>query len=209
MKIGSIGAGHLGGGLALVAVAAGHEVRVSNSRDPRTLFTLDMQLGRGQPGRAVTPEEAARFGDVVVLAIPFYACKDLPVDALAGKIVIDTVNYFAVRDGDVPEIDDGSTTSGELIAKLLPSAKVTRAFNTLNSTEMADDAKPKGTPGRRAVPVAGDDAQAKAVTSEVVDSLGFDPVDIGGLAQGRETDHGGPLFNINLDVAGVRKALAA
>ena len=206
MRIGLIGAGRIGGTLARLAVEQGHEVVLSNSRGPHTLIGLVDDLGDG--ARAATPREAARDGDVVVVSVPLYAIHDLPADELAGKVVIDTNNYYPARDGQMAELDEGKTTSSELLATLAPDARVVKAFNAIQYVQLGSQGVPAGTPGRRAVPIAGDDEQAKAQVAALVDELGFDVVDAGGLAEGRRFQPGTPAYDVRLDERQLRSALA-
>ena len=136
MKIGIIGSGHIGSTLAKHFVAAGHEVAVSNSRGPDTLRGLESELGGH--GHAVTTEEAERFGNVVVVSVPFKSYADVPADGLAGKIVIDTINYYPDRDGHFTELDSGDRTSSEMLAGRLPGARVVKAFNAIQWTSLRD-----------------------------------------------------------------------
>ncbi len=207
MRIGIIGAGHIGGTLARLFTRAGHEVAVSNSRGPDTLRGLVAELG--DRARAATPAEAARFGEVVVVAIPFGRYRELPADALAGKIVIDTNNYFPQRDGNIPELAAGRATSSELLQRHLSGARLVKAFNAIRWDHLRDLGRPAGAPDRIAIPIAGDDAEAKAVVGKLIDQLGFDPVDAGGLAEGRRFQPGTPLFVTDLPAGEVRRRLAA
>jgi 8-hydroxy-5-deazaflavin:NADPH oxidoreductase len=150
---------------------------------------------------------AAAFGNVVVVSISFYAYRDLSPDALAGKIVIDTMNYFEARDGAQPEIQSGVLTSSELLARHLSRSRVVRAFNAIISTELATDARPEGASDRRAVGVAGDDSDAKATVEAMISSLVYDPVDAGALSEGKRMEAGGPIFNMRLDAAALHHAL--
>ncbi len=183
MRIGLIGSGNIGGNLARLAVTAGHEVVLSNSRGPETLADLVAELG--PRASAATADEAAVAGDVVVITIPLKAIASLPATALAGKVVIDTNNYYPQRDGKFDRLDDGSTTSSQLLAELLPQSRVVKAFNNIHFEHLATQGQPAGTPGRRALPIAGDDEAAKAVVAGLIDELGFDVVDAGRLAEGR------------------------
>jgi predicted dinucleotide-binding enzyme len=178
VKIGIVGAGHIGGTLAARFVAAGHEVAISNSRGPETLE------GAVEGAQPMTVENAVRFGDVVVVSIPLGRYRDVPADAVDGKLVIDTNNYYPQRDGHFPELDDGSTTSSELLQAHLPDARVVKAFNAIVWTNLRDAGRPAGDPERLGVPLSGDDEQAKRTVAELIDELGFDPVDAGTLAQG-------------------------
>ncbi len=203
MKIGIIGAGHIGGTTARLFIDAGHEVAISNSRGPETLRDLITELGPN--ARAVTASEAARFGDVVLVAIPLKDYKTLPVDELNGKIVIDAMNYYPNRDGHYAELDTAVSTSSEMLAAHLPGARVVKAFNTIwfehlktkgNKTTFADQ--------RRAIFVSGDDAEAKAVVSKLIEEIGFGPYDMGSLADSGEQQPDSAVYNKDVTVAEAR-----
>jgi predicted dinucleotide-binding enzyme len=191
-RIGLIGAGNIGGALARHFAAVGHDVAVSNSRDPQTLAGLVAELG--DRARAGTPAEAANFGEIVVVSVPLGRYRDVPVDGTAGKVVIDTNNYYPSRDGQIAELDHDSATSSGLLAEHLPDAKVVKAFNQIGAANLAADGKPAGDPARTAIPIAGDDAGAKAVVARLIESIGFDTVDVGGLDASRIFQPGGPLY---------------
>ena len=192
--IGLIGAGHIGSQLARLAVANGYDVVLSNSRGPGTLEPLVAELG--PRARAATPSEAATAGDIVVVTIPLKAIGTVPVTPLKGKVVIDTNNYYPQRDGHISELDNESTTTAELLQKHLPESKVVKAFNHIYAAELTAHGQPKGTPNRRALVVAGDDAAAKRTVAEMIDRFGFDAVDAGPLKEGwriqRDTPGYGP-----------------
>lgn len=192
--IGLIGAGHIGSQIARVAVARGYDVVISNSRGPETLRDLVAELG--PRARAATPVDAAKAGDMVVVTIPLKHYRSVPVDPLAGKIVIDTNNYYPQRDGRIPELDNESTTTAELLQAHLPTSKVVKAFNHIYAAAITTDGQPAGSPGRRALVIAGDDADAKARVTALIDEFGFDVVDAGPLAEGwriqRDTPGYGP-----------------
>ncbi|HET7823463.1 MAG TPA: NADPH-dependent F420 reductase [Ornithinibacter sp.] len=179
---GFIGSGNIGSTVARLAVDAGHDVVLSNSRGPETLADLVAELG--PHARAATPEEAARAGDVVVVTVPLKARGDLPHAALAGKVVIDTMNYYPQRDGVVPELEDESTTTSELLQALAPDAKVVKGFNNIFVQHLAVLARPSGADDRSALAIAGDDADAKEVVRVALDEIGYDTVDLGALEQG-------------------------
>ena len=192
MRVGIIGSGRVGATAAALLANAGHEVALSNSRGPDSLLAEIERLGPN--ARAVTPGEAAAFGDVVLVAIPFGRYAELPVPELAGRVVVDATNYFPERDGEVDGMGNGRTSS-ELLAELLPAANVVKAFNTLNYARLRDDARPQGAPDRLAIPHAGDNPQAKAIVSTLIDAMGFDPIDTGSLADGgRWQQPGAALF---------------
>ena len=192
--IGFIGAGHIGSQLARLAVANGHDVVVSNSRGPETLTSLVKELG--PRARAGTTVEAARAGDPLVVTIPLKAYRTVPVEPLAGKVVIDTNNYYPQRDGHIRELDDETTTTAELLQAHLPGSKVVKAFNHIYAAELTEHGQPPGTRNRRALAIAGDDATAKATVSRLIDQFGFDVVDLGPLKEGwriqRDTPGYGP-----------------
>jgi predicted dinucleotide-binding enzyme len=204
--IGLIGSGHIGQAIARQAIANGHDVVLSNSRGPETLADLVAELGAH--ARAGTPEEAAKEGDLVVVTIPFKSVREVPVEPLAGKVVIDTNNYYFERDGHFPDIDEGRTTPSELLADHLGTARVVKAFNAIRSDHIGSAATPAGTPNRRALPIAGDDADAKRVVTELIDEFGFDVVDAGPLAEGRRFDRDQPAYGAELAADPLRDALA-
>jgi 8-hydroxy-5-deazaflavin:NADPH oxidoreductase len=205
MRIGLIGAGRIGGTVARLAVEHGHDVVVSNSRGPQTLG--DLVAGLGGHATAGTVAQAAAAGDIVVVTIPLKNYRQVPAAGLAGKTVIDTNNYYPGRDGQFPQLDDGSTTSSELLAAHLPGAHVVKAFNTIYYGDLASQGTPAGPPGRRALPIAGDDAAAKAAVASLIDQFGFDVVDVGPLAEGRRFQPGTPAYNVRLDASALRHAL--
>lgn len=206
MVIGFIGSGKIGGTLAKLAVDAGHSVVLSNSRGPETLSELVARLGPA--ARAATAAGAAAAGDIVVVTIPFGRYREVPVEPLDGKIVIDTNNYYFERDGRFPEIDAGETTDSELLAAHLPGSRVVKAFNTIYYAHLAEQGQPAGTEGRRALPIAGDDDAAKKAVAELIDSFGFDVVDAGPLAEGRRFQRDKPAYGPRLTIAELREALA-
>lgn len=180
--LGLIGSGHIGSTLAKLATTTGLEVVLSNRRGPDTLTELVDRLG--PHARAATVEEAAAAGDIVVVTIPLKNYRQVPVAPLAGKVVIDTDNYYPERDGQIPELDNESTTTSELLQAHLPTSKVVKAFNNIYFEHLATLGRPAGSPDRSALPIAGDDAAAKAAVTELIDSFGYDVVDVGPLAEG-------------------------
>ena len=206
MKIGIIGSGNIGGTLARLLAGAGHEVVLANSRGPESLAGLVAEIGPA--ATAATPAGAAEAGEVVVVAIPFFRYTALPATELAGKIVVDATNYYGGRDGSFPEIESGAAGSSELLARFLPGARVVKAFNTIHFRHLAGDGVPSGTPGRRAIPIAGDDPAANATVADLIDEIGFDAYDAGSLPDGRRFDPGTPLFNVALTRDEVATALA-
>lgn len=198
MKIGFIGAGHIGANAAKLLAAAGHEVAISNSRGPETLEGLAAELGNGV--RAVTAEEAAGFGDVVFVSIPFGNYKELPAKKLDGKLVIDSNNYYADRDGHFAELDNGSTTSSELLAGHLKGARIVKAFNTIWFEHLKSQGNTELPPeDRRVIFIAGDDERAKETVAKLIDDIGFAAVDTGTLAEGgRRQQPGSAVYNKDL-----------
>lgn len=189
---GLIGSGNIGSTVAGLAVAAGHEVVLSNSRGPDTLRELVDRLG--PLARADTPLGAASAGDVVVVTIPLGRYRDLPAEALRGKVVIDTMNYYPARDGRFPSLDDGSMTSSQLLAAELPDSRVVKAFNNIFFQHLASLPRPTGSPERSALPIAGDDGRAKQLVASLLDEIGYDVVDLGTLAQSWRSQPGTPVY---------------
>lgn len=204
--IGLIGSGHIGTAIARQAVAHGYDVVLSNSRGPETLAELVVELG--ERARAATSTEAAEAGDVVVVTIPFKNVSAVPVEPLAGKVVVDTNNYYFERDGHVADLDEGRTTVSEVLADHLGSARVVKAFNVIAAAQIDTAATPADTPHRRALPIVGDDPEAKQVVTDLIDELGFDVVDGGPLAEGWRFDRDQPAYGAELDAEQLREALA-
>ena len=207
MKIGIIGAGQIGGTLTRRFTALGHEVSVANSRGPETLADLAAETG----ANAVSVREAARAGEVVVVTIPEAAVRDLPDDLFDGVpddvVVVDTGNYYPrERDGRIEEIEAGMTESRWVARRL--GRPVVKAFNNIRARHLMELGRPAGVPGRIALPVAGDAAAALAVVLDLVDQLGFDGVDAGGLDESWRQQPGTPVYAVDLDAEGVRRALA-
>ncbi len=205
--IGFIGSGHIGGTVAGLAIAAGHDVVLSNSRRPETLTELVAELG--PRASAASAQDAAKLGEIVVVSIPLRAYSDVPVEQLAGKIVIDTNNYYWQRDGHFPEIDDESTTSAELLQRHLPTSRVVKAFNHIQYLQLAADGQPAGSENRRALVIAGDDAEAKRVVIDLLDSFGYDVVDAGPLAEGWRFEPDHPAYGPRFTADEMRDALAS
>ncbi|WP_028045580.1 NADPH-dependent F420 reductase [Cellulomonas sp. URHE0023] len=204
--IGFIGAGQIGGTLARLAIARGYDVIVSNSRGPATLTELVAELG--DRARAGTPAEAAAEGDLVVVTIPVKAVPSVPVAELAGKLVIDTNNYYPQRDGQIGALDDGSTTVSGYLQQHLPTSAVVKAFNNIYFGDLGTLGVPTGTPGRIALSVAGDDPEARETVVAFIDELGFDAVDVGPLSESWRFEKDHTAYGLKSDVAGMTKALA-
>ena len=190
--IGFIGSGKIGSTVARLAVDAGHDVVLSNSRGPETLGDLVAELG--PHARAATASEAATAGDLVVVTIPLKAYREVPVAPLAGKTVLDTINYYPQRDDHVAELDDESTTSSELLQAHLPDSHVVKVFNNINYRLLATLQRPAGDPERTTLAIAGDDAGAKATVAGFLDSIGYDAHDVGPLAEGWRFQPGTPAY---------------
>ena len=190
--VGIIGSGMIGGTVARLSVAAGHRVVLSNSRGPETLQELAAELGPlATPG---TAEQAAEAGDLVVVSVPVKAFAEVPAKPLAGKPVLDTGNYYPQRDGHIGELDTGALTSSGLLQRYLPDAHVVKVFNSIFFRHLGSLGRPHGAPDRSALPVAGDDAQAKAAVTAFLDSIGYDAVDAGPLAESWRQEPGTPAY---------------
>ena len=205
--IGFIGSGHIGSQLARLAVGRGYDVVLSNSRGPQTLAGLVAELG--PRARAATPAEAAAAADVAVVTIPLHAVGTVPVEPLAGKVVIDTNNYYPQRDGNIAELEAENTTVSELLQRHLPTSKVVKAFNHITSADLTTDGSPAGTPDRRALVVAGDDEGARTTVAQLVDSFGFDAVEVAPLSEGWRVQRDTPAYGARRSAADLRADLAA
>ncbi|WP_300000419.1 NAD(P)-binding domain-containing protein [uncultured Cedecea sp.] len=194
MKIGIIGAGFVGRTIAKLAIQAGHQVMLSNSRGPQSLFSLKPMIGC----EIGTAAEAAIYGDIVVIAVPLTALGQLPVTELAGKALIDAVNYYPERDGQVAELDNRSTTTSEYLARFLPESKITKAFNAIRMPDLENDGLPAGDPQRRALPLAGDDLETKERVRRLYDEFGFDSLDAGSLSEGWRFERGMPSYCVRM-----------
>jgi hypothetical protein len=205
--IGLIGAGHIGSQVARLAISHGYNVVVSNSRAPETLAGLIAELG--PEARAATALEAAKAGDIVVVTIPLKNIKSVPLEPLVGKIVIDTNNYYPQRDGHIAELDGETTTTAELLQTHLPKSKVVKAFNHIHAAELTTHGQPADTPNRRALVIAGDDAEAKTVVTKMLDAFGFDTVDAGPLKEGWRIQRDTPGYGPRRNSDELRRDLAA
>jgi len=207
MKIGIIGAGEIGGTLTRRFTALGHQVSVANSRGPKSLTELAAETG----AQAASVQEAARFGEVVVVTIPQKNIVDLPSDLFATVadtvVIVDTGNYYPrQRDGRIEGIEAGLTESSWVAQQL--NRQVIKAFNNIYADHLLRMGRPKGTPGRIALPVAGDDPTAKALVLKLIDELGFDGVDAGTLEESWRQQPATPVYCKDFDAAGVRRALS-
>jgi predicted dinucleotide-binding enzyme len=206
MKIGIIGAGNIGGTLARRFAKLGHQVTIANSRGPESLGAFAKEIG----ARPATVEEAARSGDVVIVSIPLKNIARLPKDLFKGVadsvVVVDTGNYYPrQRDGRIDPIERGATETRWVADRL--GRPVVKAFNNIYAQHLLERGKPKGTAGRIALPIAGDDPQAKEVVTRLLDELGFDAVDGGGLDESWRQQPGTPVYGTDFDAAGVRRGL--
>jgi predicted dinucleotide-binding enzyme len=193
MKIGIVGAGHIGGTLAFLFTRAGHEVALGNSRGPDTLAETVAALGPS--AHAATAADAAAFGELVVVAVPQKAYSALPPEPFVGKIVVDANNYYPQRDGHIAPLDAKTATSTGLLADHLPDARVLKAFNTINYAHLRDRGAPDAPAAERyAIPVAGDDAEARAVLTGLIEQIGFSAVDTGPLAESWRQEPGSPVY---------------
>jgi 8-hydroxy-5-deazaflavin:NADPH oxidoreductase len=205
--IGLIGAGHIGSQIARLAVAAGHDVVISNSRGPETLAELVAELG--PRARAGTAMDAAQAGDIVVVTVPLKNYRSVPVEPLKGKIVIDTNNYYPKRDGNIPELDNESTTTAELLQAHLPTSKVVKGFNHIYAADLTTHGQPAGTTNRRALVIAGDDDEAKATVTRLIDQFGYDTVDAGPLKEGWRIQRDTPGYGPRRTADELRRDLSA
>jgi len=190
--IGILGSGHVGTSLARAAIAHGYDVVISNSQGPDTLGGVVADLG--PKATAATPAAAAAAADFAIVAIPITTIDQVPVEPLAGKVVIATINYFPDRLGHITEIDNGTTTAPGLLQAHLPASKVVRAFSMIDAADMSGDGHPAGDPKRRALALAGDDPAARQLVARLYDEFGFDTVDLGGLDESWRVDAGQPAF---------------
>lgn len=205
MKIGIIGGGAVGGALATLATGVGHDVLIG-SRQP------EASAGRADANRwsVGTPAQAAAHGEIVVVAVPLSALHDLPAEALAGRLVIDAMNYYPERDGAIAELDERRTTTSEMVARHLAASRVVKAFNAIFARDLPTDARPPIASGhRQALPIAGDDPGDKALAAGLHEQFGFDVVDAGPLADSWRFERAKPAYCVPLDAAALRDALAA
>jgi predicted dinucleotide-binding enzyme len=190
--LGIIGAGNIGSQVARAAVSVGYDVVIANSRGPETLTDLIDELG--PKARAATAEEAGAAGDAVVVTVPLKAIEQVPVEPLAGKIVLDTNNYYFERDGHIEALDKGETTTSELVQRHLPTSRVAKAFNHIFARDITTDGMPPGNPNRRALATAGDDAEAVAFVTKLYDEFGYDTVNIGPLSESWRVERDRPAY---------------
>jgi 8-hydroxy-5-deazaflavin:NADPH oxidoreductase len=206
MQIGIIGAGPLGTSLARLFRRVGHSVRIANSRGPHTLHTIAADIG----ATAVAIGDAVKDVDAVFIAVPMKRVGDLSHrlfhDVSHDVVIVDANNYYPERDGRIDEIDGGTIESHYVAARI--GRSVVKGFNNMLSQVLAAEARPAGTLGRLALPIAGDDEAKRAIVLRLVDAAGFDAVDAGGLGESWRQQPGTPVYCTDYDAEGVRKALA-
>ena len=190
--LGIIGAGHIGSQVARAAIANGYDVVISNSRGPETLADLVAELGSN--ARAGTPQQAAEAADIAVVTVPMGAVPSIPVAPLAGKIVIDTNNYYWERDGHIAELDDLALTVSQLLQRHLPESQVAKGFNHIGSADITTDGTPAGTPGRRALATSSDFPEAAEAVTKLYDEFGFDTVNVGPLSESWRVERDTPAY---------------
>jgi predicted dinucleotide-binding enzyme len=207
MRIGIIGSGHIGATAARLFLEAGHDVAIANSRGPESLTGLVDELG--ERARAATVEEAESFGELVLVAIPFGRYTGLPAEPLLDKIVVDAMNYYPQRDGSFPDLDAGRTTSSELLGAHLRGARLVKAFNTMYWKTLGERGSREAGGDRLVLFIAGDDPDAKQTVADLIEEIGFAPVDTGGLADGgRRQQPGSPIYNQPLTAREAAQALS-
>lgn len=204
--IGIIGAGHIGSQLARAFTGLGYDVVIANSRGPETLSALVEEVG--PKARAATAEEAAEAADVAVVTVPLKAIDEVPVAPLAGKILLDTCNYYWERDGHIAALDRGEATTSGLVQKHLPTSKVVKAFNHIAAPEITTTGSPAGSPDRRALGTASDDPEAIALVTELYDRLGFDTVSAGPLSESWRLERDRPAYVVRQNADELRANLA-
>ncbi len=189
---GIIGAGHIGSQVARAVIALGHDVVIANSRGPETLADLVADLG--PQARAATAEDAARAAEVAVVTVPMRAYRDIPVEPLAGKIVLDTNNYYFERDGHIAELDRGEATTSGLLQAHLPTSKVVKAFNHIPAPHITTTGTAPGTENRRALATSSNYPEAVELVTALYDAIGFDAVDVSPLSESWRVERDRPAY---------------
>ncbi|MDQ1608802.1 MAG: 8-hydroxy-5-deazaflavin:NADPH oxidoreductase [Microbacteriaceae bacterium] len=190
--VGIIGAGHIGQALARTFIKHGYTVTIANSRGPETLADLVTELGPA--AKAATAEDAAAAADFAVVTVPLKNYREVPVEPLAGKTVIDTNNYYWERDGRIAELDAGIATTSGLLQEHLPSSKVVKGFNHIAALDIATDGTPAGSPNRRALATASDFDDAAALVTSIYDAFGYDTVNVGPLSESWRVERDRPAY---------------
>ena len=204
--IGIIGAGNIGHQVARASIELGYDVVIANSRGPETLESLVQELG--PRARAATAVEAATAADIAVVSVPLHAYREVPVEPLAGKIVLDTNNYYWERDGRIEALDRGEATTSGLLQEHLPGALVAKAFNHITAPDISADRHPAGSPERRALATASDHPEAAAFVTDFYDRLGFDTVNIGPLSESWRVERDRPAYVVRQNAAELQENLA-
>lgn len=204
--VGIIGAGHIGSALARGLTSRGYDVVISNSRGPETLDDLVAELGAH--ASAATAAEAAAAGEWVVVTVPLKALDQVPVEPLAGKIVVDTNNYYWERDGRIAALDEKRTTTSQMLQEHLPTSRVAKGFNHIMAADITTDGSPSGTAGRRALATASDHADAAELVTRIYDEFGFDTVNIGPLAESWRVERDQPAYVVRQDANELTENLA-
>jgi predicted dinucleotide-binding enzyme len=204
--IGIIGAGNIGSQIARKAVQLGYQVVIANSRGPETLGELVKELGGN--AMAATPARAAAAADFAVVAVPLKAVRDIPAEPLAGKIVIDANNYYWERDGHIADLDEGRTTTSQLLQDHLPQSKVAKGFNHIRAQEITTDGRPAGAEDRRALATASDFPEAAERVARLYDEFGFDTVNIGPLAESWRVERDRPAYVVRQNARELEANLA-
>ncbi len=203
--IGIIGAGNIGTALAQAVIDKGYDVVIANSRGPETLAELVAELG--PQAKSATAQEAASAGEIVVVTIPLHAYQDVPVEPLAGKVVIDTNNYYWERDGRIEALDRGEATVSGLLQEHLPASKVVKGFNHIPAQDITTDGTPAGTPDRRALAVSSDFPEAVELVTGLYDELGYDAVDVSPLSESWRVERDRPAYVVRQNAAELRDNL--
>lgn len=203
--IGIIGAGKLAIVIAQLAIKSGYNVHIAGSGSPDK---IRLSMSVLVPGATVASNtDVARTADIVILAIPLGNYKDIPVRELKNKIVIDAMNYWWEVDGERPDLNDPLTSSSEMVQQYLPKSRIVKAFNHIGYHDLHNEARPKGSPDRKAIAIAGNDAADTTTVSLLVDKLGFDPVIIGELSEGIKLQPGGSVFGAHVDAKELQHSL--